>query len=246
MSKLTRKEHHDIARILFGLIIDMDLPDGISNIEVLKATRAMLDFLFLAQYPVHSTESLSLLKDALNHFHASKDIFITLGIQNDFNLPKLHFLIHYIENISWLGTTDNFNTEYTECLHIDFAKDAYEATNHKDELPQMTLWLEQKEKVQQFESYIKWPSNGCPPILSFSSLSNMPSSRIKLTKQPSMRNVPFEILENDYGATYIEDALARYVAQHDNPNATSAQIEKLAKDIEMPFDRLHVFQKAKF
>ncbi|KIP01057.1 hypothetical protein PHLGIDRAFT_53274, partial [Phlebiopsis gigantea 11061_1 CR5-6] len=160
LSKLTGKEHHDIARILLGLIIDMKLPDGISQIEVLKATRAMLDFLFLAQYPVHSTESLNLLKDALDRFHASKHIFIELGIRTDFNLPKLHSLLHYIEKIPWLGTTDNFNTEYTERLHIDFAKNAYDATNHKDEFPQMTLWLERKEKILQFESYVHWRKNG--------------------------------------------------------------------------------------
>jgi hypothetical protein len=44
------------------------------------------------------------------------------------------------------GTTDNYNTEYTEQLHIDLAKEAYRSTNFKDELPQMTLWLERKEK----------------------------------------------------------------------------------------------------
>ena len=52
-------------------------------------------------------------------------------------------------NIKLYGTLDNFNTEYTEWLHIDLAKDAYAATNHKDEFTQMTVWLEQKEKILQ-------------------------------------------------------------------------------------------------
>lgn len=62
---------------------------------------------------------------------------------------------HYIALIKALGTTDNYNTEYTECLHINFAKDAYKATNHKDELSQMTIWLERKEKITRHEAYIR-------------------------------------------------------------------------------------------
>ncbi len=48
-----------------------------------------------------------------------------------FNLPKLHSLGHYVRAIKLFGTTDNYSTESTERLHIDYAKDAYQATNHK-------------------------------------------------------------------------------------------------------------------
>ena len=65
LSKITGKEHNNIARILLGLIIDIPLPDGISNTHLLAATQALLDFLFLSQYPVHSDPTLHQLKDAL-------------------------------------------------------------------------------------------------------------------------------------------------------------------------------------
>ncbi|KAF8493757.1 hypothetical protein F5888DRAFT_1636505 [Russula emetica] len=58
--------------------------------------------------------------------------------------------------ITLFGTTDNYNTEYTKQLHINFAKDAYRATNHRDEYPQMTLWLERHEKIQHHVKYLKW------------------------------------------------------------------------------------------
>ena len=106
LSKITGQKYHNIAHILLGLIIDMKLPGGESNVVLLKATRAMLDFLYLAEYLVHSTESLRLLGDALDRFHASKHVFVEIGIQNDFNLPKLHFLCHYVNSIKWVGTTD--------------------------------------------------------------------------------------------------------------------------------------------
>ncbi|KAJ6548331.1 hypothetical protein B0H10DRAFT_1969194 [Mycena sp. CBHHK59/15] len=57
--------------------------------------------------------------------------------------------------IKLFGTTTTI-TEYTEHLHIDLAKDAFRSTNFKDEFPQMTLWLERKEKIFRHEEYIQW------------------------------------------------------------------------------------------
>ncbi|KAF9778022.1 hypothetical protein BJ322DRAFT_1102226 [Thelephora terrestris] len=66
----------------------------------------------------HTSETLQLLHQSLRNFHANKHIFVELGIREDFNLPKLHSLVHYVESIELFGTTDNYNTEYTERLHI--------------------------------------------------------------------------------------------------------------------------------
>ena len=63
-----------------------------------------------------------LLKDALEQFHDNKEIFVDLGVRDAFNIPKLHFARHYLNYIKLYGTLDNYNTEYTEQLHIDFAK----------------------------------------------------------------------------------------------------------------------------
>ena len=142
LSHVTGQEHDQMCRILLGLIIDIPLEGNLSNVRLIKAVRALLDFLSLAQYPIHTDETVALLEDALEQFHKNKDIFIDLGLCKAFNIPKLHFTQHYIEFIKLYSTLDNFNTEYTERLHIDLAKDAYAATNHKDKFTQMTLWLE--------------------------------------------------------------------------------------------------------
>src|SRR5882757_5838214 len=139
------------------------------------------------------TQTLSLLKDALSRFHDNKAIFIDLNIRSDFNIPKLHSLQHYPPSIVLFGTTDNYNTEYSERLHIDFAKDAYRATNHKDEYPQMTLWLERKEKIIHHKFYVNWHLAGQPR------LSNDPPdpdrhTHIKMTQHPSVRAVSLSAL----------------------------------------------------
>ena len=43
----------------------------------------------------------------------------------------------YIDSFKLFGTTDDYNTQNSERLHTDFVKDAYRATNHKDEFPQI-------------------------------------------------------------------------------------------------------------
>jgi hypothetical protein len=160
LSRVSRTEHDQICRFLLGIIIDIPLAGGFNAVRLLRAIRAILDFIYLAQYPCHTSDTLPLLNDALSHFHSNKSIFIDLGICTNFNLPKLHSLHHYIEMIQLFGTTDNYTTEYTERLHIDLAKDAYRATNHKEEYYQMTKWLERREKVLWHRSFIKWRQEG--------------------------------------------------------------------------------------
>ncbi|KAI0350324.1 hypothetical protein OH77DRAFT_1593589, partial [Trametes cingulata] len=156
LQKVTGKEHGDICRFLLGLVIGLPLPGGHSSVRLVRAVRGLLDFLYLARYPAHTADTLDLLRDALRRFHTNKDIFVQLGIRLHFKLPKLHSLDHYVDSIKLFGTTDNYDTQYTERLHIDFAKDAYRATNQKDEFPQMTLWLERREKILRHEAYVNW------------------------------------------------------------------------------------------
>jgi hypothetical protein len=148
LSRVSGQEHHDICRILLGLIVDLNLPGGYSPTRLVRVVRAMLDALHFAQYPLHSDETLSLFENALQRFDKNKQIFMDLEIRTNFNINKLHFLRrHYLPAIRLYGTTDNYNTEYTERLHIDLVKDAYRAMNHKAEYPQMTVWLERREKI---------------------------------------------------------------------------------------------------
>src|SRR6266540_1800192 len=147
-------EHDQICRFLLGLVIGIKLPNRVSTAKLLRAVRGLLDFLYLAKYPVHTTETLELLDDALRMYHDNCQVFIDLGICTNFNFPKDHFINHYRELIETFGTTNNYNTEYTERLHIGLAKDAYRATNSKDEYPQMTAWLDWREWVLLHEKYI--------------------------------------------------------------------------------------------
>lgn len=246
ISKLKRasgKEHAAVAKILLGLIAGLPLSNRHSPDRLVCATRAILDFLYLAQLPSHNDNTIQDLDDALATFHANKSIFVDLGIREDFNLPKLHSLLHYTSSIKLFGTTDNYNTEYSERLHIDLAKDAYAATNRKDELVQMTIWLERKEKITQFDAIVKWRLLGRPAPLS-EPLPTVHRSHIQMTREP-VAQTSFDRIVSKYGAKDFYHALATFLAHHENPNASRRMVQFIASRFKFSFDHVCVFHKIK-
>ncbi|KAJ6562917.1 hypothetical protein B0H10DRAFT_2239780 [Mycena sp. CBHHK59/15] len=248
LSRVTGKEHDQISRFLLGIIIDIRLPDNLSSTRLLGAVRGILDFVYLAQYPMHTDETLSLLEDALDRFHDNKSIFVVLGVRNDFNLPKLHSCKHYVMYIKLYGTTDNYNTEYTERLHIDLAKEAYRSTNFKDEFPQMTLWLERKEKIFRHEKFIQWRLNGSPAPVAVEPLHPgiIYERQLVMTRHPTVKSSKIAQLIAEYGATFFREALAKFIVHHSDPTLSLSQVEAKSHYIRLAFNAVPVFHRIKF
>ncbi|KAG2157803.1 uncharacterized protein EDB93DRAFT_1246845 [Suillus bovinus] len=150
VSQWTGTEHQEMQCVFMGVLAGAVQP------KVARAARAVLDFIYYAQFHSHTLQSLNALQSALDEFYEHKHIFVDLGVCGDFNIPKLHSMVHYIKSIKSRGSADDFNTEFPEQLHIDFAKDAYQATNWKDYVVQMTRWLACQEAMDQFEAYLDW------------------------------------------------------------------------------------------
>ncbi|KAI0722800.1 hypothetical protein C8Q76DRAFT_793807 [Earliella scabrosa] len=150
ITQWTGTEAKEIEKVLLGLLV------GQTDNDVIRATRALLDFVYYAQYQVHSDTTLQGMKDALVHFHQYKDVFKRLGLRKDFNIPKLHSLLHYIDAICRLGCADGFNTEHSERLHIDFAKKAFRASSRREYVVQMTTWLQRQEAIVRQTAYLDW------------------------------------------------------------------------------------------
>jgi hypothetical protein len=250
LTRVTGQEHNQMCRILLALIMDVPLAEGLSNARLIRAVRALMDFTFVAQYPVHTGDTLELLADALSRFHENKSIFIDLGIRDHFNIPKFHFSSHYVDLIKLYGTTDNFNTEYTERLHIDLAKDAYAATNHKDEFSQMTTWLERREKIYRHDYLVQWRLVGSPPIVAAPREWLPPGieldRKLHMSTSPSVHRVSLEALETEYGAEHFRAALRRYVVLSNSPHLTTAQVERGLWNIHFHFRRLPVWHTIKY
>ena len=249
LSRVTGTEHDQISRFLLALVADVRLPHGHSNARLIRTVRSVLDFIYLARYPIHTSETLSQMNDALHAFHLNRDILVSLGIRTHFNIPKLHNAGHYLELIRLYGTADNFNTEFTERLHIDLAKDAYASTNFKDEFPQMTRWLDRKERVMHHEKYIRRrqdKSFNTPLHVHKPLPSLIPERRQQMAKHPTHRGVPIEVICTKYGATQFIPALSRFVAQYQHPEYSKAQVEDASTSIHIPFSKISVFHRLKF
>ena len=241
LSRVSGKEHADMCRILLGLIVDMRTLKGTSAVRLVRAVRGVLDFLHVAQFPSQTDETLALLTDSLSAFHNNKAIFKELGIRDGFNIPKFHSMQHYMGSIRNYGATDNYNTEYTERLHIDLAKDAYNSTNFKDEFTQMTLWLERKEKVIRHAAFIEWRLSGQPPPLP----PPVRHPHIQMTRNPT-KTASLTKITSDYNAPLFSEALQMTVARFQHPTAPQTRLNYLAPKIALPFTSVPVFHKIKF
>jgi hypothetical protein len=248
LSRVTGKEHKKMCSILLGLVANLPVPGGQDSSRVLKAVRALLDFLQLAQFETHSADTLDRLQSTLSAFHENKDVFVDLEIRHHFNIPKFHSLAHYMSSIRLFGTTDNYNTEQSERLHIDFTKEAYRATNRKDEYAQMTLWLERREKVQQHmdlinrRQHVHQQTRSQEPI-------GPPCARaqtVKIARTPSLKAVSFDDITNSYGAIQFQDALGDFITKINHPNLTGNPLRTRASNTLIPFHAVPVFHHVKF
>ncbi|KAF8257271.1 hypothetical protein EI94DRAFT_1759519 [Lactarius quietus] len=250
LSRISGKEHKAMCHILLGLITDIPLPGGQVASRVVRSTRTFLDFTFLAQFPSHMTYTLRSLEDSLAEFHDNKDIFIDVGVRDNFNLPKLHSLLHYGPSITLFGTTDNYNSEQMERLHIELPKKGYRASNGKDEGFQMTTHAERQEKMMNHAAYIKWRQQDNSNRASAQTYT--PNEHVhcpcflKMAKNPTLKAVTFNKLSAEYCMVDFQDCLADFIAKLNYPGALAAVLCCQAVDTLLPFRTVPVFHRIKF
>ncbi|KAH7907715.1 hypothetical protein BJ138DRAFT_1014064 [Hygrophoropsis aurantiaca] len=156
VSQWTGREHKEMERVFVGLLA------GAVDNRVMKAVKSVVDFIYFASLHSHTSSTLCGLQHALDEFHAHKTVFIELEARypEHFNIPKIHSMEHYRMLIELFGSADGFNSESPERLHIDYAKDAYRASNKKDYLIQMTVWLQRQENVDRWAVFLEWMKHG--------------------------------------------------------------------------------------
>lgn len=181
IQKWTGIEYRQMEKVFVAVLASMHFLDP----RIRKATRNLLDFIYLAHYPSHTSSTLEEMRTALVAFHENKDVFVELGIRQHFNIPKVHWLDHYIPSIVALGSCDGFSTDTFERLHIDFAKQGYRASNRREYLKQMVVWLTRREKVKSHQSYLRWITSVDPnqPRLS-STVSRLDEDDSELASYP--------------------------------------------------------------
>lgn len=213
VSQWTGKEHKEMEKIFLSLLVSADV-----DRRVVEAVQAIVDFIYFASLHSHTEKSLAALRDALYRFHANKDIFIELEARHPehFNIPKIHSMEHYFDLIRLFGSADGYNTESPERLHIDYAKDAYRASNKKDYTYQMTRWLRRQEAVDRFQMYLNW-SRGIP----------LSTSNTTLPATQNLKTIPPPAQNEDGG--YEPDGNPDETIVVARPITSSERLYKIAK-----------------
>ncbi|KAJ7105367.1 hypothetical protein C8R44DRAFT_943376 [Mycena epipterygia] len=239
VSQWTGGEHKEMEKVFAGLVA------GHAKPGVIKTATAVIDFIYLSSLESHTTRSLAAIDTALDVFHDNKQIFLDLGAranQGHFNIPKIHSMEHYTPMIRLFGSADGFNTESPERLHIDYAKAGYRASNKKDYIAQMTLWLQRQEAVDRFTAYLAW----CNDSLKLKPHSTIPpppppapvnaDSDITRVVSPPLRNIPASFIADNAGinAQQFLPVVATYVRKH--PGCPSHFIPQ-------PFDRFDLYKR---
>ncbi|KAF7790601.1 hypothetical protein EIP86_001557 [Pleurotus ostreatoroseus] len=233
VSQWTGHEHKEMEKVFLGLVA------GAVDKRVVLAVRALMDFIYLASLQSHTTTTLAALEQALDDFHAHKEVFIEFGARSPahFNIPKYHMLEHYVSLIKKFGSADGFNTEWSERLHIDYAKDAYRASNKRDYVSQMTQWLARQEAVDRFAVYLEWYQNGeYKPEAGDASLEPLPTEvedtgpqtqeasedlapsnvphGYRVPVRPTVRNVPAAKIIQSHNASEFIPAVKAFLRAH--------------------------------
>jgi len=235
LSQISGPERKNMAKVLLGCLV------GCMPLKGIAAVTALLDFIYIAQYSTHDSITLGYLQDALDRFHRNREYFITTLVREDFNIPKFHSLLHYIESIENFGTTDNYNTEMFERLHIDFAKHGWRASNQRDEFPQMIRWLSRQENIMSFEAHQK---NGLQHQVKITSQGSAVKKRslISIAKHPNFPKRQLSLIEVRHQAPDFTYYLKVFLMTF-----TTNQIQhRWLDESDLPFKQVDVYNMFRF
>jgi hypothetical protein len=155
VKQMTGREHREIQRTIVPTLWGAAPPDFI------HAVRAMIDFIYLAQNPVHTPTTIRDMTSALNEFHAFKHAIVAAearrgkgGVKDDFFIPKLELMQNFANSISCLGSLMQWSADVTERLLITHCKNPFSKTSHqKDFARQISQILNREEAIRLFELY---------------------------------------------------------------------------------------------
>jgi hypothetical protein len=105
--------------------------------------------------------------------------------------------------------------------------------------------LERKEKIKHHTQFINWRING-ENQFQVQKPKLKTDWKLKMTKHPSVKSVPIEILMKEYGAIHFREAFAWFIVTILHNNISSAQLEEKAEDIFLPTRNLPVYHRIKF
>jgi hypothetical protein len=121
---------------------------------MVRAVRALIEFIYLSQRSIHDTESIEQMNDALERFHENVEVFVETGVRPEQSTPpRQHALIHFIKAIRLFGAPNGLCTSITESKHIKAIKEPWRHSNRFNALRQMLVTNQRLDKLAAFRNY---------------------------------------------------------------------------------------------
>ncbi|KAG2134157.1 uncharacterized protein EDB93DRAFT_1092883 [Suillus bovinus] len=167
VKQMMGREYREIQRTIVASIA------GAAPPQFVRSICAIMEFIYLAQNPVHSPATLQSMEQALSDFHSFKGTIIEAaarkgkkGIKEDFFIPKLELLQSFKGTVQRLGTLMQFSANTTERLLITHCKDLFSQTSRqsKDFMEQCVRLLNCQESMEVFDLYALLTSRGVPLV----------------------------------------------------------------------------------
>jgi hypothetical protein len=161
LKQITGREHRDLQKILVAVAA------GAVPASVLRAIRALIEFVFQAQSLLLYDEHLHALNEALREFHTFKNAIINAGGRlgkkgpiPHFKIPKLEGLWRVAGNARVMGAPYQWTSDITERCHITHVKTPYRRSNRHNFHEQCVRYMDRIEKMHLFGLYTSLKSNG--------------------------------------------------------------------------------------
>lgn len=159
VKQMTGREHRDIQRTIVPMI--SKATPSITPLFV-YAIRSIVEFIYMAQSPVHTDASIATMVQALREFHATRQVILEAearrgasGVKLDFNIPKLELLQSFARNIAQNGTLIQYTADVSERLLITHCKFPFERTSRQADKfhDQVVAILNREEAIRRFDLY---------------------------------------------------------------------------------------------
>jgi hypothetical protein len=131
---------------------------GLVPDDMVCCCQAFLEFSYIARKDQILESDLDELDDALIRFHQYRQIFITEGVWEDFQVPRQHAMAHYLYLIEQFGAPNGLCTSITEHAHIAAIKEPWRRTNKHEPIAQMIKIHNQLSLLDAFR--LKLESHG--------------------------------------------------------------------------------------
>jgi hypothetical protein len=276
ISQWTGAEHRELQKIIIACCA------GALNIttRAMKVIRSIVDIIYLAQYVSHSDKTIGYLLDTITVFHKNKSELVDLqsklisrglggpdrkklGLPTYFRIPKIEVLHNLVPCIHLLSSLMQFTTEITEKLHGPVVKDPFCHGNGKESADGMCRYLDQEEKVQNFQEYLRWRKGQTAllesseeitfgPTVSSSALSYHFSVKLSyhlsmklsyhLSVKPAILSISIDDAAIAFSLPDLQAALADfYMFDADLSNRYCGKSRKSSIDATLPFTHINVW-----